>query len=88
MNYISVTELRTKSTELVDSLLAGRSVDLLYRSRVVGKVMPIVLEEKTEKKYLFSQLVRDLAPKKKINREEREAIYRNHLVKKYGGSIS
>lgn len=40
MNYITTTDLRTKSTELVDSLKNGRSVSLIHRSQVVGKIVP------------------------------------------------
>lgn len=40
MNYITTTQLRTKSTELVNALSKGDSVSLVHRSRVIGKVVP------------------------------------------------
>ena len=45
MQYIAATKLRTKTPELIETLRQGNSVDLLYRSKVVGKISPIVKEK-------------------------------------------
>ena len=53
MKFISTTNLRTKSSQLIASLLAGNSVSLLYRSKLVGQIIPQEDESETEKNYLF-----------------------------------
>jgi len=40
MNYISTTDLRTKSAKLRDSLKKGESIFLLHRSKVIGVFEP------------------------------------------------
>lgn len=40
MQYITTTELRTKSKKLVEMLREGLSIDLLHRSKVIGKIHP------------------------------------------------
>lgn len=41
MQYITTTELRTKSSKLIETLREGKSVNLIHRSKVVGKVQPV-----------------------------------------------
>lgn len=38
--YITTTELRTKSAELVSLLAAGSDVNLVHRSQIIGRVIP------------------------------------------------
>jgi len=40
MNYITTTELRTKSSNLVESLLKGEEINLIHRSKVIGAIVP------------------------------------------------
>lgn len=89
MQYITTTELRTKSKKLVEVLLEGRSVDLIHRSRVVGRVQPIqepkpLTKEGIEK---IKKLAKELNLPK-LSYQKRERIYRKHLVEKYGKNIS
>lgn len=86
MNYITTTELRTRSSELIDFLLAGESVNLVHRSTVVGTIFPTEEEPKSLSKEdvkniatAISQL--DLSP---TTFQERTKNYRLHLNKKYG----
>ena len=46
MQYITTTQLRTESKELVKVLQEGRSVDLIHRSRVVGEIKPKIYDPK------------------------------------------
>ncbi len=41
MNYITTTELRTKTTWLVAILKKGESVFLIHRSKIIGEIRPI-----------------------------------------------
>lgn len=41
MQYITFTELRTKTKWLVKMLLAGNSVLLIYRSKIIGEIIPV-----------------------------------------------
>lgn len=89
MQVITTTELRTKSKQLVETLKMGDSVDLIHRSRVVGKIKP-VYDAKPLTKEGIKRIVE--AAKKlnlpKLSYKERERIYRKHLMEKYGKGIS
>jgi antitoxin (DNA-binding transcriptional repressor) of toxin-antitoxin stability system len=87
MEYITTTELRTKSSELIESLRKGTIVSLIHRSKIVGVIKP---QQETTKPFNakeFAKFVKDLHLPKTTD-EEREQNYRNHLMKKYGKNIS
>lgn len=86
MNYISTTGLRTQSSELIDALLAGQSVDLIHRSKLVGRVVPIL--KKGKQKGDFVSFIKSLPRTKPTTEKEREKIYRKHMVDKYGKYLS
>lgn len=89
MEYITTTQLRTRSPQLVKSLKNGNSVSLIHRSKVIGKIEavqptapPITdIEE-------FRKFIHSISPKKIIPRSKREQIYRKRLMEKYGKNIS
>ncbi len=89
MDYITTTQLRTKSTELVNSLAKGNAVSLIHRSAIIGEIRP-----KRQPKPLTKEDVRDLkrlAEKlnlPKLSYEEREKRYRKALQQKYGQDLS
>lgn len=89
MDYITTTELRTKSRELVKSLQRGRAVSLMHRSKVVGTFEPLEDEAPTildiEK---FKKVLKAIKPRKVIPKKDREKVYRSHLEKKYGKGLS
>ena len=87
MDYITTTQLRTKSSELVKALLEGRSVDLIHRSKVVGTIKPDKEEPKVFNAKRFAKLVKEmnLPPTTYTERKKR---YRKHLMNKYGKGIS
>lgn len=89
MNYITTTDLRTKSSELVDNLKKGLSISLIHRSKVIGEIRP-----KKESKPLTRKDIEEL---KKLAKELklpklsyrlREIKYRKHLMEKYGKGLS
>ena len=41
MQYITTTELRTKTSELVKILKMGHSVLLIHRSKIIAEIIPI-----------------------------------------------
>lgn len=86
MNYLTTTQLRTKSSDLVDILLAGESVELIHRSKIIGEIRP----KKSEVKLFNAKRVLELAKKMnlpKLSYQERERRYRRHLEKKYGQNL-
>ena len=90
MNYISTTDLRTKSSELVSELKNGGKVSLIHRSRVIGEIVPKKDEPKTFTKATIAKLeklARELNLPK-TTYAQREKIYRAHLMKKYGKGLS
>lgn len=89
MQVITTTELRTKSKELVAALQEGYSVDLIHRSRLVGKIQPSydpkpLTGEGIEK---LKKLANELNLPK-LSYKERERRYRKHLMEKYGQNLS
>ena len=85
MQYITTTELRTKSKELIKLLQEGYSVNLIHRSKVVGEIKPVHTGLKTITDIeAFKKALDAIKPKKIIPKSQREKIYRKHLEEKYG----
>lgn len=89
MDYISTTDLRTKSSSLVSILQKGGSISLIHRSKVIAEIKP-----KKMITYLKSKDIQDLKNlAKELNLpessyEEREMKYKKNLEEKYGKNIS
>lgn len=90
MNFVSTTELRTKSSELIKSLKKGESVSLIHRSKVVGVIKPAQTESKVFTAEKIKELERAVEELNlpRTSYAEREKRYRSHLVKKYGQGLS
>lgn len=90
MQYITTTQLRTKSTDLISLLAAGASVDLIHRSKIVGTIQPKSHEPKalTPKDIIDLKKAIKALNLPKLSDKQREANYRRHLLKKYGPRIS
>lgn len=90
MNYITTTDLRTESSNLINALKKGESITLVHRSQVVGVIKPAKNQIKPLTSADIMEL-RKLAEKLNLSKKsykERENIYRKGLEKKYGKSIS
>lgn len=87
MQYITTTQLRTKSKELVKTLQEGRSVDLIHRSRLIGAIKPVQAKPKVFNAERFKKIV-DKLNLPSTTYAQREKIYRDHLMRKYGKGIS
>jgi antitoxin (DNA-binding transcriptional repressor) of toxin-antitoxin stability system len=88
MNYITTTQLRTKTSNLVDMILAGQSIQLIHRSSPVATISPIITQPiKIFNAERFGKLV-DKYNFPKTTPAERESRYRDHLMKKYGKHLS
>lgn len=90
MAYITTTELRTKMPEVIMALLAGESIDLIHRSRLIGEIKPQKYQAKplTEKdiKEIIAAAKRLNLPK--LTDKQIETRYRRHLKEKYGKGLS
>lgn len=86
MNYITTTDLRTKSSQLIKSLRNGDSISLIHRSKVVGVIKPAIEPKKFDVD-AFKRAIKDLNLPK-TTYEKREKIYREHLMNKYGKNLS
>lgn len=88
MNYITTTDLRTKSSKVVDELKKGSTITLVHRSKVIGEIKP-----KKETKVLTKkdiEKLKEIAKKlnlPKMSIKQREKIYRKHLMEKYGKNL-
>lgn len=87
MEYITTTNLRTKSKQLVDALKKGAIISLIHRSKVIGKIQPFKEAGKLFDAAEFKRFVKDLKLPK-TTPSQRDKIYRKHLLRKYGKGIS
>lgn len=89
MQYITTTELRTKSKALIKALQEGLSIELVHRSKVVGEIKP-AYETKplTERDIKQIQKAARKLSLPKMSYKQREKVYREHLVEKYGKDLS
>ena len=90
MEYITTTQLRTKSSQLVASLQKGMTISLIHRSKVVGTIQPKKVQGKPLTREGISTLKR-LAEElslPKTTYAQREKTYRAHMMKKYGKGLS
>ena len=88
MNYITTTQLRTQSSDLIANLKAGRSIGLIHRSKIVATISPTTDNPpKLFNAKRFGKLVDELNLPK-TTYAEREKRYRKHLMEKYGQGLS
>lgn len=86
MEYITTTNLRTQTSQLVDALKKGGAVSLIHRSKIIGKIQPAQKVKPFDAK-AFLKIVNSLNLPK-TTYIQREKIYRKHLMGKYGKGLS
>jgi len=84
MEFITTTQLRTQSTQLVKQLSTGSKVKLVHRSKVIGSIVPFVQTAKKINVSLFKEFLDTIKPDKLVSKPQRDSIYRKRLLKKYG----
>ncbi len=84
---VTSTELRTKTPQVIATLLHGGTIDFVHRSKVIGEIRPKVTEPKTFNARKFLKLTQklNLPP---LTHQELAQNYREHIDKKYGQDIS
>ena len=87
MNYITTTDLRTKSKDLIKELLGGRSVDLIHRSKIVGEIRPKIYDPKPFNAHKFAKIVKKLNFSS-LTPQQMESKYRAAMIKKHGKGLS
>lgn len=90
MNFITTTDLRTKSSALVNSLKEGTSVSLIHRSKIVGVIKPAKEEPRALTKDDIHK-IQELAEKihlPKTSYTTRRIRYKKHLLENYGKGLS
>ncbi len=89
MQYITTTELRTKSSQVVKTLKNGGTLRLIHRSKVVGEILPTYEPKPLTKEDIetLKKLAKELNLPK-LSYKERERRYRKHLMEKYGTGLS
>jgi len=83
MEYISTTNLRTQSKQLINSLKQGKMISLLHRSKIVAKIIPENSEKiKTIDAHSLNEKINKLGlpplTLKEIDRRYRAAMMRKH----------
>lgn len=84
MQYLTTTDLRTKTSELVNTLKQNGEVTLIHRSKIVGIIKPVENQPKPFDVEKFRLFLKSIKPIKIIPRHKRDKIYRKHLMEKYG----
>lgn len=87
MQFITATELRTKSKDLFAALEEGKVVNLIHKSKVVGEIKP----KKSKVKVFNAKRMKRIVEKMNLellSYKERERRYRKHIMKKYGQGLS
>lgn len=88
MQYITFTQLRTKSNKLAKTLEKGEEVKLIRRSEVIARVIP---EKETEEKTINAKKLEDKIQKLDLPRltfKEIDRMYRVAMMKKHGQGLS
>lgn len=86
MNFITTTELRTRSSELINILLAGESINLVHRSNVVGTIVPAEEDNRKLTKEDVKLIAKTISQLNlpQTTQKERVKNYASHLKKRYG----
>lgn len=87
MDMVTSTEIRTKMPEVIATLLAGRSLELIHRSKVIGEIKPKMRIPKPFNPEHFIAAVSKLNLPKLTDKQLKQN-YRKHIMKKYGKSLS
>lgn len=88
MNYITTTDLRTKTPELITILKNNGEVSLIHRSKVIGIIQPASAKSKPFDPEAFEKFAKKIRPKRILSDREKEKVYRRHLEEKYGKGLS
>ena len=88
MQYITFTELRTKSNNLAKALEKGEEIRLIRKSKVVGKIIPNnnTIIKTIDAKGLQTKI--DQLELPSLTMEEIDKRYRAAMMKKHGQDIS
>lgn len=88
MQYISTTDLRTKTSILIEALKRGSTITLIHRSQVVGEIRPT--KTRAARPFdpdRFAATLKRLPALPRLSYQEREGRYRKHLEDKYGPRV-
>lgn len=87
MKYITTTQLRTETPELITMLMSGQNIDLIHRSQIIGEIRPKkVVKPKLFNAKRFAKIVEKLnfIP---LTNDQIEKRYRSAMTKKHGKYI-
>lgn len=88
MKYLSITDLRKKSSILKDASKKGETIYIVHRSKIIGIFEPYVDQPKVATRENLDAFFDAFPIEKHISYEKRRSIYRKHLLKKYGKDLS
>lgn len=91
MDFITTTDLRTKTPLLIQTLSQGKSVKLIHRSKILGDISRAIESNPTPFDARTLEKASQAAAKKfsiPYDLEARDKIYRRAMMKKYGKYLS
>lgn len=86
MQYITTTQLRTMSVDLVKTLCEGQEVLLLHRSKPIGNISPQTGGKIIDSKRLEAKIAKLGLPS--LTPKEIDRRYRAAMMKKHGQGFS
>jgi len=84
MNHITTTDLRTKSSELVDTLKSGVEVTLIHRSKIIGTIRSISQHSKKINAKALEKYLHEIKPDRAFSQKEKEQLYSTYLKERKG----
>lgn len=87
MNYITTTQLRTQTPDLLDALQQGLTIDLIHRSQVVGEIKQKEVQPKKTIDSKKLQRIIDELDLPMFTIDEIDRRYRTAMMKKHGQGI-
>jgi hypothetical protein len=87
MNYITSTQLRTNTSSFIEALLAGKTIDLIHRSKKLGT---LTLEQSSTKTTNHQRLANNIKTLNlpHLSSEQMKKNYHQHMMQKYGQGLS
>lgn len=87
MDVITSTELRTKTPQVIQTLLHGGVINIVHRSKIVGEIRPKFSQEKVLSARTLQRKIDALALPR-LTHKEIDRRYRAAMMKKHGKGLS
>ena len=90
MQFITTTNLRTQSSELIETLNKGDSVTLIHRSKPIALIQSLQSDATQPKKINVDSIIRavNALNRPSLTIKEIDRLYRKAMMEKHGKHLS